>query len=207
METAQIGGTAKGGIRRLTLTDHDREVRDWFRSAMRGAGLHRDGRPGRQHVRARPGQKSDVARRSPWASISTPSRPAASSTAFSACSAASRPCAPCTTSATRPTRPLDARQLDQRGGLALRAGDARLGRLCRRVHARLRRQPRRTARAATFGEELERIGYRGEAARRLGQVRRHVRAAYRAGADPRGRAEGDRRRHRRAGHALVRGRR
>ena len=31
METAAIGGTAKGGICRLTLTDLDREVRDWFR--------------------------------------------------------------------------------------------------------------------------------------------------------------------------------
>ncbi|MFT8719952.1 M20 family metallo-hydrolase [Acetobacter sp.] len=30
METAQYGGTPKGGIRRLTLTDEDRQVRDWF---------------------------------------------------------------------------------------------------------------------------------------------------------------------------------
>ncbi len=33
METAAIGATAKGGICRLTLTDEDRRVRDWF--AMR----------------------------------------------------------------------------------------------------------------------------------------------------------------------------
>jgi N-carbamoyl-L-amino-acid hydrolase len=32
METARIGGTAKGGINRLTLTDLDRQVRDWFRA-------------------------------------------------------------------------------------------------------------------------------------------------------------------------------
>ena len=31
METAQIGATKKGGINRLTLTDLDRQVRDWFR--------------------------------------------------------------------------------------------------------------------------------------------------------------------------------
>src|SRR5262249_57801884 len=37
METAAIGGTAKGGICRLTLTDLDRQVRDWF--AARAAGL------------------------------------------------------------------------------------------------------------------------------------------------------------------------
>lgn len=30
METARFGGTPKGGIRRLTLTDEDRQVRDWF---------------------------------------------------------------------------------------------------------------------------------------------------------------------------------
>lgn len=38
METAAIGGTAKGGICRLTLTDLDRQVRDWFVEACRAAG-------------------------------------------------------------------------------------------------------------------------------------------------------------------------
>lgn len=38
METAKIGGTAKGGICRLTLTDLDRQVRDWFVDACRQAG-------------------------------------------------------------------------------------------------------------------------------------------------------------------------
>ncbi len=38
METAQIGGTAKGGIKRLTLTDLDRQVRDWFKAACEAAG-------------------------------------------------------------------------------------------------------------------------------------------------------------------------
>src|SRR3954447_25293700 len=32
METATIGGTAKGGVCRLTLTDLDRQVRDWFKA-------------------------------------------------------------------------------------------------------------------------------------------------------------------------------
>jgi N-carbamoyl-L-amino-acid hydrolase len=32
MHTAQIGATPKGGICRLTLTDLDREVRDWFKA-------------------------------------------------------------------------------------------------------------------------------------------------------------------------------
>jgi beta-ureidopropionase / N-carbamoyl-L-amino-acid hydrolase len=38
METARIGATAKGGINRLTLTDLDRQVRDWFTAACREAG-------------------------------------------------------------------------------------------------------------------------------------------------------------------------
>ncbi len=38
METAEIGRTPKGGIKRLTLTDLDREVRDWFVAQTREAG-------------------------------------------------------------------------------------------------------------------------------------------------------------------------
>src|SRR3954467_847783 len=38
METAQIGGTPKGGICRLTLTDLDREVRDWFKARSEALG-------------------------------------------------------------------------------------------------------------------------------------------------------------------------
>lgn len=38
METARFGGTAKGGIKRLTLTDEDRMVRDWFKAACEAAG-------------------------------------------------------------------------------------------------------------------------------------------------------------------------
>jgi N-carbamoyl-L-amino-acid hydrolase len=38
METARIGGTPGGGIRRLTLSEEDRQVRDWFRAACEAAG-------------------------------------------------------------------------------------------------------------------------------------------------------------------------
>jgi N-carbamoyl-L-amino-acid hydrolase len=37
-ETAKFGGTPKGGVRRLTLGEEDRKVRDWFRSACEKAG-------------------------------------------------------------------------------------------------------------------------------------------------------------------------
>lgn len=38
-ETARIGGTAKGGICRLALSEEDRGVRDWLVDAIRQAGL------------------------------------------------------------------------------------------------------------------------------------------------------------------------
>ncbi|MEE9399526.1 MAG: Zn-dependent hydrolase [Dehalococcoidales bacterium] len=38
METAKFGGTARGGVCRLTLTDADRQVRDWFVSACQSIG-------------------------------------------------------------------------------------------------------------------------------------------------------------------------
>ena len=44
METAQFGATPKGGIKRLTVSDDDKKVRDWFKARMRGAGLHGHGR-------------------------------------------------------------------------------------------------------------------------------------------------------------------
>ncbi|MEM7695655.1 MAG: Zn-dependent hydrolase [Pseudomonadota bacterium] len=39
METAAFGGTPKGGIRRLALSDEDKAVRDWFRAACEDLGL------------------------------------------------------------------------------------------------------------------------------------------------------------------------
>jgi beta-ureidopropionase / N-carbamoyl-L-amino-acid hydrolase len=38
MDTAQIGATPKGGICRLTLTDLDRQVRDWFKAQCEALG-------------------------------------------------------------------------------------------------------------------------------------------------------------------------
>ena len=38
MQTATIGGTPKGGVRRLTLTDLDLQVRDWFSNTARSLG-------------------------------------------------------------------------------------------------------------------------------------------------------------------------
>jgi len=39
METARLGGTADGGIARLTLSDEDRQVRDWLTARCRELGM------------------------------------------------------------------------------------------------------------------------------------------------------------------------
>lgn len=58
--TAKFGGTPKGGVRRLTLSEEDRQVRDWFRMACEAAGcdVHVDAlgsmfaiRPGRDETK------------------------------------------------------------------------------------------------------------------------------------------------------------
>ena len=51
MEMAKIGPGVKGGDNRLTLTDEDKEGRDLFQSLVRGAGLHGRRRHDGQHVR------------------------------------------------------------------------------------------------------------------------------------------------------------
>jgi N-carbamoyl-L-amino-acid hydrolase len=38
METARFGATPKGGLSRLTLSDEDRKVRDWFKAAAEAIG-------------------------------------------------------------------------------------------------------------------------------------------------------------------------
>ncbi|MBS0249463.1 MAG: Zn-dependent hydrolase [Proteobacteria bacterium] len=38
MDTAKFGGTEKGGIKRLTLTDEDKLVRDWFKAQCEAMG-------------------------------------------------------------------------------------------------------------------------------------------------------------------------
>jgi N-carbamoyl-L-amino-acid hydrolase len=60
METAAIGGTEKGGICRLTLTDLDRQVRDWFTTRCEALGMTVTvDNMGAMFAR-RPGQRADV---------------------------------------------------------------------------------------------------------------------------------------------------
>ena len=60
METAEFGRTPKGGIKRLTLTDLDKQVRDWFAKACKEAGceVHVD-QMGNQYA-IRPGRNNSL---------------------------------------------------------------------------------------------------------------------------------------------------
>jgi beta-ureidopropionase / N-carbamoyl-L-amino-acid hydrolase len=61
METARIGGTQKGGICRLTLTDLDRQVRDWFKAHCEALGCTVTVDEVGNMFALRPGRRSDVA--------------------------------------------------------------------------------------------------------------------------------------------------
>jgi beta-ureidopropionase / N-carbamoyl-L-amino-acid hydrolase len=61
MDTAKIGGTPKGGIRRLTLTDEDKRVRDWFRQQCEALGCTVTVDEVGTMFARRPGKKEDAA--------------------------------------------------------------------------------------------------------------------------------------------------
>jgi beta-ureidopropionase / N-carbamoyl-L-amino-acid hydrolase len=60
METAKIGATPKGGICRLTLTELDREVRDWFKTRAEALGCTVTVDDMGNMFARRPGQRSDI---------------------------------------------------------------------------------------------------------------------------------------------------
>jgi N-carbamoyl-L-amino-acid hydrolase len=60
METAKFGGTAKGGIKRLTLTDEDKQVRDWFKAACEALGCTVTVDEIGNMFATRPGKRSDL---------------------------------------------------------------------------------------------------------------------------------------------------
>jgi N-carbamoyl-L-amino-acid hydrolase len=61
METARIGATEKGGICRLTLTDLDRQVRDWFRAQCEELGCTVTVDQVGNMFALKPGRRGDVA--------------------------------------------------------------------------------------------------------------------------------------------------
>jgi N-carbamoyl-L-amino-acid hydrolase len=60
MKTARIGGTAKGGVSRLTLTDTDRQVRDWLKEECERLGCTVSIDEVGNMFAVRPGRRSDL---------------------------------------------------------------------------------------------------------------------------------------------------
>ena len=61
METAQYGGTPKGGIKRLTVSDDDKKVRDWFKAECEKLGCAVVVDEVGNMFATRPGKRSDLA--------------------------------------------------------------------------------------------------------------------------------------------------
>ena len=93
MEMAKIGATPKGGCKRLTLTDLDREGRALVHLLVQGGRLQRRDRRDGEHIRPPRRDRGRPSACDDGLAISTRSPRAGSSTACSACSERSRWCA------------------------------------------------------------------------------------------------------------------
>jgi len=60
METAQFGATPKGGIKRLTVSDEDKKVRDWFRAECEKLGCTVEIDEVGNMFATRPGKRKDL---------------------------------------------------------------------------------------------------------------------------------------------------
>jgi beta-ureidopropionase / N-carbamoyl-L-amino-acid hydrolase len=60
METAQFGGTPKGGIKRLTVSDEDKKVRDWFKVECEKLGCVVQVDEVGNMFATRPGKRGDI---------------------------------------------------------------------------------------------------------------------------------------------------
>jgi beta-ureidopropionase / N-carbamoyl-L-amino-acid hydrolase len=60
MHTAQFGGTPKGGIKRLTVSDEDRKVRDWFKAECEKLGCTVEVDEVGNMFATRPGKRNDI---------------------------------------------------------------------------------------------------------------------------------------------------
>ena len=60
MHTAQFGGTPKGGIKRLTVSDEDKKVRDWFKAECEELGCTVEVDEVGNMFATRPGKRNDI---------------------------------------------------------------------------------------------------------------------------------------------------
>ncbi|CCE09679.1 hypothetical protein BRAS3843_330047 [Bradyrhizobium sp. STM 3843] len=134
METARFGGTAKGGICRLTLSDDDRKVRDWLKRACEAIGCTVTVDDCGNMFARRPGKRTDLPPICMGSHLDTQPTGGKFDGVLGVLGAFGSD-AHLARDRLRDQRAARDHQLDQRGGLALRAGDAGLWRVRRRLHA------------------------------------------------------------------------
>ena len=202
METAQFGATAKGGICRLTLTDLDRKVRDWFKARCEALGCTVSVDEVGNMFARRPGRNNTLSPIAMGSHLDT--QPTGGKFdgvlgvlgALEALRTLPKP-------ATKPTRRSRSSTGPTRKARALRRRCWRpaCSPACSR---RITLIPAPIATAKLSATSSTRIGYRGAEKAGSRKFCADVRTAHRAGPDPRRRAENDRHCARRARHALVR---
>ena len=203
METAAIGGTPKGGICRLTLTDLDRQVRDWFKARARGARLPRHRRRHGRDVRAPRRARADVPPIAIGSHLDTQPTGGKFDGVLGVL-AALEALRTLLEAGYETYAPIEVVNWTNEEGSRFAPAMVASG-VFAEVFERDWAAARTDRDGMTFGAALDAIGYRGAGALRRASAVGVLRTAHRAGADPRGRGQGHRRRHRRAGDALVRG--
>ncbi len=201
METAQFGATPKGGIKRLTLTDDDKKVRDWFKRACEELGCTVTVDEVGNMFAVRPGQKSDELPIAMGSHLDTQPTGGKFDGVLGVLGAleAMRTLVDLGYETNAPVMIVNwTNEEGSRFAPAMLASGVYAG-----VFTPDYAYAREDREGVKFGDELERIGYRGADEGRQSEVPGDVRAAHRAGADPRSGKQDDRRRHRRPGHALV----
>ena len=202
MEMAKIGATPKGGVKRLTLTDLDGQSRELFRKWCEVAGCTVTVDEMGNMFARRPGQDNTLAPVMMGSHLDTQPTGGKFDGALGVLGAL-EVVRSLNDLNIRTRRPIEVANWTNEEGLALRPGDDCLGRVRRRLH--------QGTRLCVRGRRRQGAGRRAPADRlqRRGARRRPCRAcllrtAHRARPDPGGRVDRRRRRHPRAGAALVR---
>ena len=204
-EMAKIGPGVRGGNNRQTLTDDDAKGRRLFQNWCEAAGMTIGVDEMGTMFARREGDGPRACRRSWSAATSTPSRPAAAMTACSACSAGWRSIRTLNDLGIKTSHPIEVVNWTNEEGTRFAPAMLASGVFAGVHDAGLRLWPQGRRRGSSFGDELERIGFKGEEPVGERKLQGVLRTAHRAGADPRGRGQGYRRRHPRPGPVVAAG--